>query len=231
MNPGAPTDYFAHDRVYRRLRAGGGRSGWNTPEELEFELRLLDDMMRWDGVPAAGPVLEIGCGAGEFALHLAALGCRVHGVDISPTAVAWAREHAAARGLAATFEVGDVCTLDGCATDSFDLVLDGHCLHCIIGADRALCLAAVRRVLRPGGSFLVRTMCGPVAQETASAIGFDAASGLVFRRGVATRYIGLPQDIRRDLVEGGFVEAAHAVVPARDAGDLDQLLVHVRSPG
>jgi len=32
--------------------------------------------------------------------------------------------------------VGDVCDLVGFDEASFDVVLDRHCLHCIIGSDR-----------------------------------------------------------------------------------------------
>ncbi|HIG46099.1 MAG TPA: methyltransferase domain-containing protein [candidate division Zixibacteria bacterium] len=42
---------------------------------------------------------------------------------------------------------------------NLDFVCDSHLLHCIIGADRAGVFASVRRVLKPGGYFLVDTMC------------------------------------------------------------------------
>lgn len=47
----------------------------------------------------AGAVLDAGCGTGENALQLAALGLRVLGVDVAETALSIAREQAAARGL------------------------------------------------------------------------------------------------------------------------------------
>src|SRR5690349_12841758 len=46
----------------------------------------------------AGAVLDAGCGTGENALHVAARGLPVLGVDIAETAIAMAREKAAARG-------------------------------------------------------------------------------------------------------------------------------------
>jgi SAM-dependent methyltransferase len=58
-----------------------------------------------------GDVLDVGCGTGENALHLAALGRRVVGIDASPTAIARAQEKAAARRLAAQFLVGDALDL------------------------------------------------------------------------------------------------------------------------
>lgn len=46
-----------------------------------------------------GAVLDAGCGSGENALHLAALGLKVVGVDVAPTALARARAKAVERGL------------------------------------------------------------------------------------------------------------------------------------
>lgn len=51
----------------------------------------------------------------------------------------------------------------------FDAVIDGNCLHCLIGADRARALVEVRRILRPSGVFVVSTMCGEPRSEEARA--------------------------------------------------------------
>src|SRR5215475_10259104 len=61
----------------------------------------------------AGAVLDAGCGTGENALHLASLGLSVLGVDVAETALAIAREKAAARGLDVEFAVADAFHLDG----------------------------------------------------------------------------------------------------------------------
>ena len=61
----------------------------------------------------AGPVLDAGCGTGENALQIAALGLPVLGVDVAETALSIAREKAAARGLDADFVVADALHLDG----------------------------------------------------------------------------------------------------------------------
>ncbi|MCL8025066.1 methyltransferase domain-containing protein [Nocardioides bruguierae] len=60
-----------------------------------------------DAAPAS--VVDLYCGVGGFALHLAAAapGTRVHGVEISAEAVAAARRSAAEAGLPATFTAGD----------------------------------------------------------------------------------------------------------------------------
>ncbi|WP_148613514.1 methyltransferase domain-containing protein [Nocardioides rubriscoriae] len=61
----------------------------------------------WADQAAPATVLDLYCGVGGFALHLAGPGRRVHGVEVSDQAVASARTTAAELGLDATFEVGD----------------------------------------------------------------------------------------------------------------------------
>src|SRR5215468_6500882 len=51
----------------------------------------------------AGAVLDAGCGTGENALHVAALGLAVLGVDVAETALAMARKKADDRGVAVEF--------------------------------------------------------------------------------------------------------------------------------
>ncbi len=90
----------------------------------DFEASYRDGSAPWDvGAPQpdivrlaeegeiVGDVLDVGCGTGENALHLAALGRRVMGIDAAPRAIARAREKAAARGLAVPFLVADALDL------------------------------------------------------------------------------------------------------------------------
>ena len=71
----------------------------------------------------AGAVLDAGCGTGDNALHIAAQGAHVLGVDVAATAVSIARESATARGVDADFIVADALRLDRLAR-VFDTVLD-----------------------------------------------------------------------------------------------------------
>jgi Methyltransferase domain len=57
------------------------------------------------------------------------------GVDVSPAAIDWATERSTSFS-GVDFRVDDVLHLATCADADFDAVVDGHCLHCIIGPDR-----------------------------------------------------------------------------------------------
>jgi ubiquinone/menaquinone biosynthesis C-methylase UbiE len=152
--------YFeTHEAVYAR-RLAAGAAGWDDGDYDEFALR--DQLQRWLVSSAAATqgarVLELGCGTGALACMLAEHGFDVTAIDVSASAIALARSVAQARGLAARFEVGDACTWQAPA-DSFDVVVDSHLLHCIVGpVERRQLLANLRRALRPEGEFWTETM-------------------------------------------------------------------------
>lgn len=61
-----------------------------------------------DWIDHAGAILDLYCGVGGFALHVAAPGRRVHGIELSAPAVESARLSASEAGLTdVTFSVGD----------------------------------------------------------------------------------------------------------------------------
>lgn len=224
------TDYAGHEALYQKLKDQPDRPGWDAAEALARDLQILDGVLAWPAFPRSGKLLEMGCGAGNASLHLAARGWTVSGVDIAPTAIAWAAENAAAQRREADFRVADVLTLDGLADCTFDVVLDGHCLHCIIGADRRLFFAAAHRVLRPGGSICIRTMCNEVPHSVAAGSGYDPRSRCLVREGVATRYVGRAGDIVAEITNAGFDVARSEVLAANGPADLDELLLLARRP-
>jgi ubiquinone/menaquinone biosynthesis C-methylase UbiE len=155
-------DYFAHDAVYQQ-RLAEGLPGWNKTEQgYDDRNREIAKLRTSGNMPAGGRLLELGCGAGNIVVWLAKEGYDLTGVDISPTAIDWARRRAHGENIQADFIVVNVLDLKQFADDGFDLVLDDHCFHCIIGDDRKRFLSQAHRVLKPGGYFLVETMCGPV---------------------------------------------------------------------
>jgi SAM-dependent methyltransferase len=98
-----------------------------------------------------GRVLDAGCGTGEHTLLAAAHGAAATGVDVAPLAIARARDKAAARGLAARFEVGDVLDF-GPLGVSADTVVDSGVFHVFDDDARARYVASLAAVLAPGGT-------------------------------------------------------------------------------
>src|SRR5690606_1446995 len=93
----------------------------------------------WRRVDAAFPrdcrVLDLGCGTGEDAVHLAGGGRRVVAIDASPAMVAQARAKAIARGVADRVDVRElpIERLDDLAEPApFDAVLSNFgALNCV----------------------------------------------------------------------------------------------------
>ena len=102
-----------------------------------------------------GAVLDAGCGTGENALHLAAQGHPVLGVDFAAAAIERAVAKAADRGLSAEFLVADALDLAALGR-AFDTVVDVGLFHTFSDADRPRYAASLGAALRPGGrAFLV----------------------------------------------------------------------------
>lgn len=99
--------------------------------------------------------LDAGCGTGTLSCLLAARGCRVIGVDASPSMVALAQSRPADGGLTERLTFRTIPTIASLpfAEQSFDGVLCASVLEYVPDVDR--CLAEIGRVLRPGGLLLV----------------------------------------------------------------------------
>ena len=149
-----------------------GQTSWVTTEESNEIPRLLE-------LKADSSVLELGCGSGGYALHLAEkVGCRLVGLDINASGVRNANQLALARGLAsqARFEQCDLSNNLPFDDDTFDAVFSNDVLCHIPG--RAKLLGEMFRVLKPGGRMLFSdalVIGGMVSHEeiaTRSSIGF-----------------------------------------------------------
>ena len=92
-------------RVENDLRSGG-HVGWDSYANEAFYLRRTAAILEIIGDRAGGldPVLALdaGCGKGYFARALAKSGIIVDGIDASPEAIAYCREHGTGRYQVAT---------------------------------------------------------------------------------------------------------------------------------
>ncbi len=111
-----------------------------------------------DRAPSATTLLELGCGTGGHAVKLAEHGFAIHGVDLSDTMLAAARQHANAK---LTFELGDARTVRVGRT--FDAVVSVfHVMsYQTTNADLAAAFATARAHLASGGVFVFDCWYGP----------------------------------------------------------------------
>ncbi len=121
--------------------------GW--PGEIEF-YRALAAEARAQGMP----VLEVACGTGRVALHLAQEGTRVVGFDLSAPMLAQARAKSA--GLAnVRLTQADMRAFD--LGEAFGLaIIPGHSFQFMLTPeDQVACLECIARHLAPGGRLVV----------------------------------------------------------------------------
>lgn len=102
----------------------------------------------------SGTVLDAGCGTGDNALHIAALGLPVVGFDVADTALAIAREKADDRGIAIEFATADAFELEQFGR-KFDTVLDCGLFHTLDGDERPGYVASVASVTEHDGTLYV----------------------------------------------------------------------------
>jgi ubiquinone/menaquinone biosynthesis C-methylase UbiE len=120
----------------------GGPAPWDIGQPQPAIVRLAAEGR------FAGTVLDAGCGTGENALHLAALGLAVVGADVAETALAIARRKADERGIAVEFAAADAFHLERLSR-TFDTVLDCGLFHTFDDEERPRYAASLARVTRP----------------------------------------------------------------------------------
>src|SRR4030067_3277335 len=107
------------DRIYRKYPL----------EELGWELGKPRPILREyveKGLIKKGKVLDICCGAGTNTVYLAGKGVEVTGIDISPTAIGYAKKKAARANVNVSLEVQDFLALHF-EDEEFDFVFDMGC--------------------------------------------------------------------------------------------------------
>jgi SAM-dependent methyltransferase len=119
------------------------REGGSTlyPEEIE----LLGEV-------AGKRLLHLQCNAGQDTLSLAQRGAVVTGVDISDTAINFARRLAAEAGIPAVFHRADIYDWLETTAESFDIVFSSYGALVWL-SDIRLWGRGIAKVLKPGGRF------------------------------------------------------------------------------
>lgn len=138
--------YADVDRIYQML------SLENIPWNSESPPEELVDLVN-DGTVRPCKAVDLGCGAGNYAIYLAGLGFTVTGIDSSPTAIRIAGEHAKKQGARCRFVVADLLGDLYEVTDTFDFAYDWEFLHHIFPEDRDVYIRNVHKITRPGAMY------------------------------------------------------------------------------
>lgn len=121
-------------------------------------------LLRGPGLKERGTLVDLGAGSGTFSLAAAPLCRRVVAVDVSPAMLALLRARVAALGIQNV-----ECVQAGFLTyqhqgDPADVVYSRHALHHLPDMWKALALARISAMLRPGGVLRLRDLifnCAP----------------------------------------------------------------------
>lgn len=132
-------------------------TGEDAPQA--FFLRYLKELKKAGLRPLGSHVLDLGCGTGRNANHLAKMGAIVTGIDIAANAIATAKERAKDLKLDVRYIRQSMDEPYPCEDASIDLVLDITSSNSLSEAERERYLQETARVLKPGGHFFVRALC------------------------------------------------------------------------
>jgi SAM-dependent methyltransferase len=171
-----------------------GQTSWVTTEESLEIPQLLD----------LGPdssVLEIGCGSGGYALHLAEKpGCQIVGVDINEPGIRSAKELAQIKGLVsrARFEQCDVSKNLPFDDETFDAAFSNDVLCHVPG--RLDLMVEMSRVLKPSGRILFSDALVIGAMNSAEEIENRSSIGIYF--------YSPPGENERLLEQAGFSQVS-----------------------
>ncbi|MGA9098222.1 MAG: class I SAM-dependent methyltransferase, partial [Methanotrichaceae archaeon] len=135
------------DKIYRNMNLED--IPWNIEEPPDALIELVKS-----GKVKPCKTIDLGCGAGNYAIYLASIGFDVTGVDISPTAIRLAKENAEKNGVKSNFLVADVLGKLDEVPGTFDFAYDWELLHHIFPEERKKYVENVHKILNPRGKYL-----------------------------------------------------------------------------
>jgi SAM-dependent methyltransferase len=208
-------DYLIYHRRYGELKKQG-KTGWVDEEAPNFPIHLeaIKRVYEQEGFPHSGQALDLGCGAGCWSFQLEKLGFEVTGFDLSPFAIEWARERAKEKNSHCQFICDNILHYDDFEPASFDLILDGFLLHCLIGNDRLVYLNKAHKLLKRGGTFLIQTFyANDLSAPDWKDWHINPDTRLqTNKEGIIEKYIGTESSIIDDIESAGFtVESCFSI--------------------
>lgn len=135
------------DRIYKDIPLE--KIPWNIETPPEALVELVDN-----GKITPCKAIDLGCGAGNYAIYLAGKGFDVTGVDISSEAIRIANDNASKKGVRCNFIVADILGDLHEIKNTFDFAYDWEVLHHIFPEERVKYVRNVHRLLNPRGKYL-----------------------------------------------------------------------------
>jgi len=226
---------------------------WVFGEDLcqdgQADMAALGHLLDVLELKAGDRVLDLGCGAGVIAKHIAdETGADVTGIDLAAPAIAEAKARSGTDGAGPTFLQGDIDALDF-APASFDAVISLDTLYWV--SDLTAAVSGVARIVKPGGQlgiFMAQArgegdppdILQPGRTDlarTLGALGLDydvhdySARNAAFWRRVGRAATALRE--RFDAEGNGFIaksliRQAEEFLPEIEAGEITRYFYHVR---
>lgn len=148
QNEGNPFGWF--DACYREAGGDAVQVPWG-------HAIARPEMVEWiDGLPdeqCSGRALDIACGLGDNAAHMARAGFNVTAFDIAPTAIEWAKGRYPELGI--DWQVANLIEPPEEWLGAFDLVNETYTLQALRPPHREEAIALLPGLLAPGGRLLV----------------------------------------------------------------------------
>ncbi|MCM2278884.1 MAG: methyltransferase domain-containing protein [Oligoflexia bacterium] len=191
------------------------------------QLRLIEKLVDFSGLPPRSVVLDVGCGTGGASFWLAEQhACEVLGINISPVQLKIAREHLRLKNLddKVRFARMDASRLRLPAS-RFDALWAVESVEHL--ADKAGFLSQAARLLRPGGTLAIASwLSGP---------GADTPKGRKLLEKIRTAMLcsSLPtrEDTLRWITEAGFARAESRDISREVAPTWGYCLDIIERPG
>ena len=139
--------YDEWDEIYRKYPLN--ELGWELGKPRPILVKFIEK-----GLVKKGKALDLCSGAGTNPVYLAEKGFEVTGIDISPTAIEYAKKRAEQAKVKINFAVQNFLHLPF-GDSEFDFVFDMGCFHHVKIKDRPTFIKGVHRVLKKGGGYML----------------------------------------------------------------------------
>jgi SAM-dependent methyltransferase len=160
-----PEHFNPGERALEFFESLWSRGDYWDLDSSDFERRKYQSQLELIADREYGRTLELGCGNGRFTNMLSAISANTVGVDISPSALAQARQYNAERA-GVEFREANIMDLDIAAAGPWDLVVLSETI-CYLGwlypfFDVAWLGVKLHTGIGPGGRLLMANTCGGV---------------------------------------------------------------------